>query len=143
MEDVIYQGPHVSVLQPVATKILTEEVTAKEKKGQRKVVLWDSIKENPHEELKISPIPIIPHKSQNFRAILDLSFALRLKDGELLLSVNDLYVKTAPQGYIYHLVHSLMRTIHAFAHADENMKNFMAKWDIKDGFWHLNYALGK
>ena len=143
MEEAIDRGPHMFALQPVAMKIMAEEVASKYMKGQCKVVLWDSIKDNPHEELKISPIAIIPHKSQNFRAILDLSFALRLKDGELLLSVNDLYVKTAPQGYIYHLVHSLMRTIHAFAHADENMKNFMTKWDIKDRFWHLNYALGK
>ena len=79
MEDAIYQGPHVSVLQPVAMKILTEEVTAKDKKGQRKVVLWDSIKDNPMEELKITPIAIIPHKSQLFREIMDLPFALRLK----------------------------------------------------------------
>ena len=33
--------------------------------------------------------------------------------------------------------------IHVFAHADEDMKVFMAKWDIKDGFWRLNCALGE
>ena len=67
----------MSVLQPVAMKILTEEVTAKDKKGQRKVVLWDSIKENPPDQLKFSPIAMIPHKSQLFREVLDLSFSLR------------------------------------------------------------------
>ena len=38
------------------------EVTAKDKKGQYKVVLWVNIKYNPPEELKVSPIAMIPHK---------------------------------------------------------------------------------
>ena len=62
MEEEIDQDTHVSALQPVATKILVEEVTAKDKKGQYKVVLWDNIKYNPPEELKVSPIAMIPHK---------------------------------------------------------------------------------
>ena len=36
-----------------------------------------------------------------------------------------------------------MRIIHAFAQADEDMKIFMAEWDIKDGFWRLKCALGE
>ncbi len=40
------------------------------------VVEWDSIKDNPPAELKISPIAAIPHKSKAFRSILDLSFHL-------------------------------------------------------------------
>ena len=39
MEEAIDRGPHVSALQPVAMEILVEEVSAKEKKGQYKVVL--------------------------------------------------------------------------------------------------------
>ena len=62
------------------------------------MVLWDNIKDNPPEELKISPIAMIPHKSQLFQAIMDLSFALRFKKGELPPSVNKFSVKTAPQG---------------------------------------------
>ena len=91
----------------------------------------------------MSPIAMIPHKYQLFQEILDLSFAIRLKNGEILPSVNESSVKTAPQGVIDQLGHSLMRMIHAFAHADEDMKVFMAKWDIKDGFWRLNCALGE
>ena len=74
---------------------------------------------------------------------MDLSFALRLKNGELLPSVNKSSVKTAPQGDIDQLGHSLMHTIHAFAHADKDMKIFMEKWDNKDNFWRLNCALGE
>ena len=69
----------MSALQLVAIKILDEEVVAKEKKVQCRVVLWDNIKYNPPEVLKVSPITMIPHKSRIFQAIMDLSFALRQK----------------------------------------------------------------
>ena len=36
-----------------------------------------------------------------------------------------------------------MRIIHAFAHANEEDKIFMTKWDIKDGFWRLNLQEGE
>ncbi len=51
--------------------------------------------------------------------------------------VNDTTVKMAPQGALDQLVHtlSLSRIIHAFAKAKEDAKIFMAKWDVKDGFW--------
>ncbi len=39
--------------------------------------------------------------------------------------------------------HELDRIIHAFAEADPDAKIFMAKFDIKDGFWRLNCAEGE
>ena len=66
-----------------------------------------------------------------------------LKNGELLPSVNKSYVKTAPQGAIVQLGHSLMQMIHLFEQSDKDMKNFMEKWDIKYVFWRLNCALGE
>ena len=98
------------------------------------MVEWESIKDNPPENLKISPIAAIPHKSKQFRSILDLSFSLRLKQGGVLPCVNSTTVKTAPKGAIDQLGHSLSRVIHAFAETDDDAKIFMAKWDIKDGF---------
>jgi hypothetical protein len=41
----------------------------------------------------------------------------------------------APQGALNQLDHTLSRIIHAFAKAKEDAKIFMARWDIKDGFW--------
>jgi hypothetical protein len=61
--------------------------------GQAKLVAWDSIKEAPPVELKISPIAAIPHKSKQFRSILDLSFHLQLKQGGILPSVNATTIK--------------------------------------------------
>ena len=36
-----------------------------------------------------------------------------------------------------------MRVIHAFAEADPKANIFMAKWDIKDGFWRMDCAEGE
>jgi hypothetical protein len=107
------------------------------------LVLWDSIKDNPPKELKISPIAAIPHKSKDFRSILDLSFRLRLKNGGVQTSVNDTTEKTAPAGAIDQIGECLSRIIHAFAEADDKAKIFMAKWDIKDGFWRMDCAAGE
>jgi hypothetical protein len=41
------------------------------------------------------------------------------------------------------LGHALSRIIHAFAEAEEGDKIFMAKWDIKDGFWCMDCAEGE
>lgn len=82
------------------------------------MVEWDSIKDNPPRELKISPIAAIPHKSKAFRSILDLSFALRLKNGGVRMSVNDTTEKTAPAGAIDQIGHVLQRLIHAFAEVE-------------------------
>ncbi len=86
----------------------------------------------------MSPIAAIPHKSKDFRSILDLSFRLRLKNGGILNSVNDTTIKSAPEGALDQLGHALSRIIHAFAEAEDNAKIFMAKWDIKDGFWRMD-----
>jgi hypothetical protein len=39
--------------------------------------------------------------------------------------------------------HALSRIIHAFAEAGEDDKVFMAKFDIKDGFWRLDCKEGE
>ena len=117
MEEAITNGAHKSAMVPDAMKQLNEEVEAKERKGQCKVVRWDSICDNPPMESKISPIAMILHKSRAYWAILDLSFLLRLKDGNDIPSVNEATEKTAPQGAINQLGHSLTRIIHAFVQA--------------------------
>jgi hypothetical protein len=92
-------------------------------------VEWDSIKDNPPAQLKISPIAAIPHKSRGFRSILDLSFSLCLTNGGVLLSVNNTTIKIAPKGALNTLGHALSRIIHAFTETkdDDSMMIFMAK----------------
>ncbi len=66
-----------------------------------------------------------------------------LNDGQSIPAVNDTTTKTAPHASVDQLGHSHSRLIHAFAEASDNDKIFMAKWDIKDGFWCLNCQVGE
>jgi hypothetical protein len=93
--------------------------------------------------LKISPIAAIPHKFKAFWLTLDLSFRLKLQNGGIRLAVNDTTTKTAPGGGIDQIGDCLSRIIHAFTEADTDVKIFMAKWDIKDGFWRMDCREGK
>ena len=56
--------------------------------------------------------------------------------------VNATTIKTAPKGAIDQLGHLLTCIIHAFAEAKNNAHIFMAKWDIKDGFWRMDVEEG-
>ena len=141
--EAVERGPHVSALEEEAIEQLAGEILEKERVGQCKVVLWDDIKDNPPEQLKISPIAMIPHKSRKYRAILDLSFRLRLKNGGYVQVVNESTTLEAPAGAIDQMGHALQRIIHAFAEAEEDAKIFMAKFDIKDGFWRLDCEEGE
>eukprot|EP00986_Skeletonema_menzelii_P004917 scaffold1721_cov105-Skeletonema_menzelii.AAC.2 len=143
IEEAIARGPHVSATSAEAIAYYKSEIDQKVAAGQAKVVLWDDIKHNFPPELKISPLALVPHNSRKFRAILDLSFRLRLKSGNTVPSVNETSEKCAPQAACEQLGHVLNRIIHAFAEAAEDAKIFMAKFDIKDGFWRLDCAVGE
>ncbi len=142
IQSAIDRGPHKSALEPDAMCHFAEEVREKVKKGQARVVLWDEIKRNHPRQLKVSPVAAIPHKSRAYRSILDLSFALRLTDGEVIPLVNDITTKLAPRGAIDQLGHCLKRVIHVFAEVEDDAVILMAKWDIQDGFWRLNCRQG-
>ena len=143
MQAAIDRGPHVSARAPEAIDQLRAEVEEKVRCGQARLVDWNDIRDNPPKQLKISPISMVPHKSRRYRTILDLSFAIRLQDGTEVPSVNASTTKSAPHGAIDQLGHALGRVIHAFASTSEDEKVFMAKWDIKDGFWRLDCAEGE
>ena len=122
---------------------LDEEIKEKVLNGQATIVKWNDIRHNPPPQLKISPVAMVPHSSRPFRAILDLSFPVRLSPTSVVPLVNNTTVKTAPKGAIDQIGHVLPRIIHAFAAAEDDAKIFMAKWDIKDGFWRLDCEQGE
>ena len=68
--------PHQSALSLESLVYFAEEATEKVRTKQARIVLWDDIKDNPQDQLKISPIAAILHKSKAFRSILNLSFQL-------------------------------------------------------------------
>ena len=143
MQAAIDCGPHVSALIPAAMAQMDLEVQDKIQNNHARLVRWEDICHDPPEQLKISLLAMVPHKSRPYRAILDLSFEIKLSPTESIPSVNSTTTKSAPAGSINQLGHSLQRIIHAFATAPKNAKIFMAKWDIKDGFWWLDCARGE
>ena len=82
----------------------------------------------------------IPYVSSDFRFVFQHPATER---GAHYGGQRILRKKTAPKGAIDQLGHSLQHIIHAFAHANENDKVFMAKWDIEDGFWRLDCQEGE
>ncbi len=100
MWEAVARGPHRSALSPEAISHFKAEATEKVRTKQAQLVQWDDIKDNPPKELKISLIAAIPHKSKDFRSILDQSFRLRLKNGGVLASVNNTTEKMAPASAI-------------------------------------------
>ncbi len=143
MWEAVARGLHQLSLSPEALAHFTKESIEKVQAGQAKLVMWDNIKDDLPAQLKILPIAAISHKSKAFHSILDLSFCLQLKHGGFLDLVNDATVKLAPQGALDQLGHALSWIIHVFAESDDNAKIFMAKWDIKDGFWQMDCEAGK
>ena len=146
------RGPHVSALAPDAIAMMHTEVEAKVKEGFAEVVYLDEIEDlletEEYSELKISPLAMVPHKSRKFRAILDLSFRLKLL-GMDIPSVNEATNITAPQHSMRNLGSVLPRLIAAVAAAPlSDGAMVFSKLDIKDGFWrmivqhghHLNFA---
>ncbi len=140
--EVVAQGPHQSALSPEAIAHFSAEAAKKVKAKQACIVAWDNIKDNPPHQLKILPIVAILHKLKDFQSILDLSFRLHLANGGVRAAVNDT-TKTTPKGAIDQIGECLSRIINAFAEMDPTAKVFMAKWDIKDGFWRMDWAEGE
>ena len=66
-----------------------KEVEEKVAKGQAKIFSWEHLKEHLPPNLKISPIAMIPHKSRSWRAIIDLSFALKFNMGISRMPIED------------------------------------------------------
>ena len=88
MWEAVARAPHRSALSPGALEHVTTEAAEKVKTGQARLVAWDSIKDDPPKELKISPIAAIPHKSKAYQSVLDISFRLCLANGGMRISVN-------------------------------------------------------
>ncbi len=70
------RGPHQLAMLPKVIEHFWLKTIEKVDTGQAILVKWDDIKNAPPPQLKILPIAAIPHKSKEFRSILDLLFTL-------------------------------------------------------------------
>ena len=94
------RGPYKSSLALDAIEMMHMEVERNIKDRFAELVYLDEIEHlfgSPEwAHLKISPIAVVPHKSRKYRAILSLSFSLKVFDMEVP-SVNENTTFTAPQ----------------------------------------------
>ena len=117
------------------------EVEEKVRDGFAEVVFIDEIKDLLGTEewlqLKISPLVMVPHQSRKYRAILDLSLALKIFGMEVPL-VNDNTIIATPQHSMSQLGQVLTQLIHSVAHVPKKNGNMVFfKLNIKDGYWHM------
>ena len=86
---------------------------------------------------------MIPHKSRKYRAILDISFALKVA-GWYLPSLNEATKETAPSETLEQVGTVMPRIIEALATAPlSEYPIHFSKLDIKDGFWRTVCAVGE
>jgi len=145
LEAAVEQGPHRSALEPDAIAQMQIEAREKVAQGFANIYLWEDLKKELPPSLKLSPLAMIPHKSRKYRAILDLSFALRV-NGYHLPSVNEASEKCAPMEAMDQLGTALPRIIEALAFAPKGEDDgpiMMSKLDIKDGFWRMVCEAGQ
>ena len=83
------RGPHESALPEEAIAHFAAEAKANVMENYFCLVRYDLIKENLPEQMKVSPISAIPHKSKDFRSIIDLALSLWLILQGRVPSVNE------------------------------------------------------
>ena len=131
------RSPHHGANSPQAITFLQAEVADKVRSGYAKVVKWGAIKHRIPRNLNISPVALVPHKSRQYRTILDLSFKLRYKGG-IIPSVNDSIKRQAPAESMIQLGNCIQRIIYTLAtNYDPNHPFAFAKMELKDGFWRM------
>jgi hypothetical protein len=134
------RGPHRSSMRKSAIRQLRKETTEKIENGYARTVKWGDIKNNIPKKLKISPVAMIPHKSKQYRCILDLSFTLYHK-GEEYTSVNETTTKLAHPQAMAQLGQCLHRIVSTMANNFNPKHPFLfSKLDIKDGFWRMRVS---
>jgi hypothetical protein len=84
LDEAITRGAHASAQDPAAADALMKETMEQVNQGFALIVPWSKLRKIMSRRLKPSPIAAIPHKSRDYRKILDLAFAL-----DKLLSVNE------------------------------------------------------
>ena len=117
---------------------LREETAEKIKHGYARIVKWADIKHNIPKKLKISPVAMIPHKSKQFRCILDLSFNPYHK-GNSLSSLNETTQKLSKAESMVQLGQTLKGIVMVMAAESWAPEKpfYFSKLDIKDGFWRM------
>ena len=111
------RGTHKSALAEEAIAHFSADAKQKGASNQARLVCYKKIISDLPTKMKVSPIAAIPHKSNGFRSILDLSFSRKLISHGRVPSVNKNSEKTAPGGTMDQIGHVLLHLImHSLKH---------------------------
>jgi hypothetical protein len=69
----VARGPHIKDMDPENIPLVHEDVQY-QVDADFSNFLWDDLKKQKPQKIKISPIPVVPQKDQRGRLILDFSF---------------------------------------------------------------------
>jgi hypothetical protein len=105
------------------------------KAGFTKLVSWNSIKDNPPENLILSPVAVIFYKDTRGKILMDLSFPVKLETNIIQEYVNKTIRQQAPLESIDQLGEVMNRIMGYIAWAPSEKPLWCAVWDISYGFW--------
>jgi hypothetical protein len=107
IEAAIKQGPHKLALDPESIALIEEDVAYEVRAGYAEVVDWSKLRRQLPQQLKVSPLAVVPQHNHRGHMIPDLSFPVvrqsigkgkKQKKGDpevLQQSVNDATVRMA------------------------------------------------
>ena len=75
-------GPHITAADADSIELVWEDVTYQEKAGFIRILTESELFSNPHSELKISRVAVIPQANRRGRIILNLSAEVNVQDGD-------------------------------------------------------------
>jgi hypothetical protein len=132
IEAAVARGPHRSAMDAESITLVHEDIQYQVDAGFCTIFTWAEIQNIRPENLKISPIAVVPQRDRRGRIILDLSFPVYPQDRKdkkpLQAGVNE---TTAEIGQVFRRLLSLINE----AEAGEVV--MLAKIDLSDGFWRM------
>jgi hypothetical protein len=149
IEAVVEKGTHKLARTPESIKLIAIDVAYQVKAGYAQVITWEELCRLCPENLKVSPLAIVPQQNRRGHMILDLSFAVqrgrtsgglkRSHRDEIILqeSVNDSTVRLAPEAPVKELGNVLPRLLDSMATMPPAEHLHFSKMDLANGYWHM------
>ncbi len=141
IEAAIEWGPHPMACTSDAHDLFKEDIAYQVTAGFSKVMLLEDLRRLRPQNLKVSPVALIPQVGQCGQIICDLSFPVYQDIGGVVTvtqeSVNSTTVLTALVIPVKEIGKVLPRLLHYMQDTPRGVHILFCKLDISDGFWRL------
>jgi hypothetical protein len=137
---------HKSATSDESITLIAEDVAYQVADGYAQIVTWEELCATRPENLKVSPLAVVPQRNQKGGIILDLSFAVRQvakkkgrqrsRQEEQILqdSVNDTTVRLSPEAPVKELGNVLPRLLDFMASVPPEEHIHFSKMDLADSY---------